>query len=206
MMRIKHILGLIVMLGAVFSATGAETADGLLRKAAAAINGTSGLTASFTLNYGSQKVAGTIQAAGKKFALQTSSTSTWYDGKSMWTYNAKNAETTLMNPTLQEVAEANPLSIVNSYSANFTAAFAKGQTKGSKTIVLTPKSRRLGYKSVHVMIPDGAVFPSRLVIVPSNGQKVTVSISQVKTGQKLADATFVYPMKKYPKAEIVDLR
>lgn len=206
MMRIKYILGLIVMLGAVFSATGAETADGLLRKAAAAINGTSGLTASFTLDYGSQKVAGTMQAAGKKFALQTSSTSTWYDGKSMWTYNAKNAETTLMNPTLQEVAEANPLSIVNSYSTNFTAAFAKGQTKGSKTIVLTPKSRRLGYKSVHVMIPDGAVFPSRLVIVPSNGQKVTVSISQVKTGQKLADATFVYPKTKYPKAEIVDLR
>ncbi len=204
--KIKYILGLILMLGVTFSLSAAETADGLLKKAAAGINGSTGLTASFTLDYGSQKVTGTMKSAGKKFALQTSSTSTWYDGKSMWTYNAKNAETTLMNPTAQEVAEANPLTIVNSYSTNFTAAFAKGQTKGSKTIVLTPKSKQLGYKSVHVTIPDGSVYPSKLVIVPTSGQKVTVSITQVKSGQKLPETTFVYPKSKYPKVEIVDLR
>ncbi len=203
---LRYILGLVMILGLALSVSAAETADGMLKKAAGAINGSTGLTASFTLDYGSQKVTGTMKASGKKFALQTSSTSTWYDGKNMWTYNAKNAETTLMTPTPQEVAEANPLSIVNSYSANFTAAFAKTQPKGSKTIVLTPKSKQSGYRSVHVTIPDGSVFPSKLVVIPSSGQKVTVSISQVKTGQKLPEATFVYPKAKYPKAEIVDLR
>ncbi len=204
--RFKYILGLVMILGVAVSMSAAETADGMLKKAAAGINGTSGLSASFTLDYGSQKVTGTMKAAGKKFALQTSSTSTWYDGKNMWTYNANNNETTLMNPTPQEVAEANPLSIVNSYSANFTAAFAKTQTKGNKTIVLTPKSKQTGYKSVHVTIPDGSTFPTRLVVIPTSGQKVTVTISQVKSGLKLPDATFVYPKAKYPKAEIVDLR
>lgn len=203
--KILVILGVMIW-GVAASATAAETADAMLKKAAAGINGSVGLTASFTLDYGSQKVSGTLKAAGKKFALQTSTASTWYDGKNMWTYNAKNAETTLMNPTAQEVTEANPLSIVNSYSSNFIAAFAKGQTKGCKTIVLTPKSKQLGYKSVHVSIPDGSVYPSKLVIVPSSGQKVTVSITQVKSGQKLPDATFVYPKSKYPKVEIVDLR
>lgn len=201
----KILIALMITVSAL-SAYAAETADGMLKKAAAGINGTTGLTASFTLDYGSQKVAGTLKASGKKFALQTSSTSTWYDGKNMWTYNAKNAETTLINPTAQEVAEANPLSIVNSYSSNFTAAFAKGQVKGTKTIVLTPKSKKIGYKSVHVTIPDGSVYPSKLVIIPSNGQKMSVSISQVKSGQKLPEATFVYPKSKYPKVEIVDLR
>ncbi len=207
-MMIRKILIIlsIVILGASAAASAAETADGMLRKAATSISGSSGLTASFTLDYGSQKVSGTMKAAGRKFALQTSSSSTWYDGKNMWTYNAKNAETTLMNPTAQEVAEANPLSIVNSYSSNFTAAFAKGQAKGSKTIILTPKSKQMGYKSVHVTIPDGAVYPSKLVIVPISGQKVTVTISQVKSGQKLPDSSFVYPKSKYPKVEIVDLR
>lgn len=203
--KVLIILGVVIW-GVAFSAAAAETADGMLRKAATRINGSSGLTASFTLDYGNQKVSGTMKAAGKKFALQTSSTSTWYDGKNMWTYNAKNAETTLMNPTAQEVAEANPLSIVNSYYSNFTAAFAKGQAKGSKTIVLTPKSKQMGYKSVHVTIPDGSVYPSKLVIVPISGQKVTVTITQVKSVQKLPDATFVYPKSKYPKVEIVDLR
>ena len=184
----------------------AETADGLLRKAAAAVNSANGLTASFSLDYGQQKLTGTLKASGRKFAIQTSSTSTWFDGKNMWTFNSRSKETTLMNPTPQEVAEANPLSIVNSYSSSFTAAFAKTQTKGSKTIVLTPKSKQSGYKSVHVTIPDGSSFPSKLIVIPSSGQKVTVSVSQVKTGQKLADATFVYPKSKYPNVEIIDLR
>lgn len=203
---LKYIVGLVIVIGLTAPSYGAETADGMLKRAAAEINGTAGLTASFTLDYGSQKVSGTMKTAGKKFALQTSSASTWYDGKNMWTYNANNAETTLMIPTSQEVAEANPLSLVNSYSANFTAAFAKAQIKGSKTIVLTPKSKRTGYKSVHITIPDGSVYPSKIVVVPTSGQKVTVTISQVKKGQKLPESTFVYPKSKYPKAEIIDLR
>ena len=203
---LRYILSLVMILGAAVPIWSADTADGLLKKAAAGINSAEGLTASFMLDYGSQKVAGTLKASGKRFTLQTSSSSTWYDGKSMWTYNASNNETTLMTPTPQEVAEANPLSIVNSYSSSFTAAFAKSQTKGSKTIILTPKSKQLGYKSVHVTIPDGSTFPSRLVVVPTSGQKVSVSITQVKKGQKLPESTFVYPKSKYPKAEIVDLR
>ncbi|MDE6696943.1 MAG: outer-membrane lipoprotein carrier protein LolA [Muribaculaceae bacterium] len=203
---LRYILGIVVILAFSISSNGAETADGILKKAAAGINGSSGITAAFTLDYGSQKVSGTIKASGKKFALQTSSASTWYDGKNMWTYNVRNSETTLMTPTAQEIAEANPLSIVNSYTANFTAAFAKTQNKGSKTIVLTPKSKKLGYKSVHVTIPDGSIFPSKLVIIPSSGQIVTVTISQVKKDLKLPDATFIYPKSKYPKVEIVDLR
>lgn len=202
---LRYIVMGVMVLAMAFGAA-AETADGILRKAATAINGAGGLTAAFTLDYGQQKLSGTLKTSGKKFALQTPSTSTWYDGKSMWTYNQKNNETTLMTPTQQEVTEANPLSIVNSYSTSFTAAFAKGQTKGSKTIVLTPKSKQSGYKSVHVTIPDGSSFPSKLVVIPSSGQKVTVGISQVKTGQKLAESTFVYPKTKYPKTEIVDLR
>ncbi len=205
-MNRKILMILAGLLLATFGIHAAETADGMLKKAAAGINGTSGLTASFTLDYGQQKVTGTMKAAGKKFALQTSSTSIWYDGKSMWTYNAKTAETTLMNPTPQEVAEANPLSIVNSYSSNFIATFAKSQIKGSKTIVLTPKSKQSGYKSVHVTIPNGSAYPSKLVVIPTSGQKVTVTITQVKNGHKLPNATFVYPKSKYPKVEIVDLR
>ncbi len=202
----RYILGVLMIFGVALSLSAAETADEVLKKAAKAINNAGGLTASFSLDYGQQKLSGTLKASGKKFALQTASNSTWYDGKSMWTYNSKSNETTLMTPTAQEVGEANPLSIVNSYSASFTAAFAKSQAKGSKTLVLTPKSKHLGYKSVHVTIPDGSSFPTKLVIIPSSGQKVTVTISQVKTGVKLAESTFVYPKSKFPKAEIVDLR
>lgn len=206
MRKLKYIL--VLFLALVVSAPGiaGETADQVLRKCASGINGANGLSASFTMSYGKQKVTGTIKASGKMFVLQTSSSSTWYDGKNMWTYNSNNRETTLMTPTASEVAEANPLSLVNSYSSLFVASYAKGQIKGCKTIVLTPKSKRSGYQSVHITVPDGSVFPSKLIVVPTSGQKVTITISNVKTSQKLAASTFAYPKSKYPNVEIVDIR
>lgn len=183
----------------------AETADQILQRVAAGINGSKGLTASFTMEYGKQKVNGTIKSSGKMFVLQTTSTSTWYDGKSMWTYNVKNNETTLMTPTSAEVAESNPLSLVNSYSS-FTASFSKNQIKGSKTILLTPKSKKMGYQSVYLTISDRSNFPSKLVVIPSSGEKITITITKVENSGKLPVSTFVYPKSKYPKAEIIDLR
>lgn len=197
---------LLTLIFSTASLSGAETADQILKKASAAINNANGLSASFNIDYGTQRLTGTLKTSGKMFVLQTSSSSTWYDGKNMWTFNAKNNETTLINPTAQEVAEANPLLLVNSYSMQFVASFAKNQTKGNKTILLTPKSKSIGYKSVMVTIPDGSNYPSMLVVVPSSGQTVKISISNVRTSQKFSNSTFVYPKSKYPKAEIVDLR
>lgn len=197
---------LLTLIFSTASLSGAETADQILKKASAAINNANGLSASFNIDYGTQRLTGTLKTSGKMFVLQTSSSSTWYDGKNMWTFNAKNNETTLINPTAQEVAEANPLLLVNSYSMQFVASFAKNQTKGNKTILLTAKSKSIGYKSVLVTIPDGSNYPSMLVVVPSSGQTVKINISNVRTSQKFSNSTFVYPKSKYPKAEIVDLR
>lgn len=206
MIHVRNFLFLLTLIFSTASLSGAETADQILKKASAAINNANGLSASFNIDYGTQRLTGTLKTSGKMFVLQTSSSSTWYDGKNMWTFNAKNNETTLINPTAQEVAEANPLLLVNSYSMQFVASFAKNQTKGNKTILLTPKSKSIGYKSVMVTIPDGSNYPSMLVVVPSSGQTVKINISNVRTSQKFSNSTFVYPKSKYPKAEIVDLR
>lgn len=206
MRYVRNLLFLLTLMLSTASLSGAETADQILKKASAAINNANGLSASFNIDYGTQRLTGSLKTSGKMFVLQTSSSSTWFDGKNMWTFNAKNNVTTLINPTAQEVAEANPLLLVNSYSAQFTASFAKNQTKGCKTILLTPKSKSIGYKSVLVTIPDGSNYPSKLVVVPTSGQTVKISISNVRTSQKFSNSTFVYPKSKYPKAEIVDLR
>lgn len=183
-----------------------ESADAVLSRVAKAVKTADGVSASFSLSSGGQNLSGTLKSSGSKFSLVTSSTSVWYDGKTMWTYNSKTNETTVTLPTSAELAEVNPLYIVNAYSNNFTAAYAKNQTKGNKTIVMTPKSKKLGYKSVHVTIPDRSSFPSQLVVIPSSGQKITVRIDKVSTGVKLSSSAFEYPKSKYPKAEIVDLR
>lgn len=197
---------LILLLSFSVQANCAETAESIMKKAASAVTNANGLSASFSLASGNQIITGTLISSGSKFALKSSTISTWYDGKTMWTLNSKSNETTMTYPTTSELAEANPLLIVNSYSNNFTAAFAKSQTAGSRTIILTPKSKKLGYKSVHVTIPNGGSFPTQIVVIPTSGQRIKISISKVKTGQKFTASSFVYPHQKYPNTEVVDLR
>lgn len=202
--RYLVILGLIM--GLCCQAKAAETADEVLKRVETAIKTADGISASFTITSGSHRLAGSMKSSGDKFALETSSVSTWYDGKTMWTYNAGNKETTVTTPTASELADANPLFIVKAYSSNFTAAFAKSQAKGSTTIVLTPKSKKLGYKSVYMTIPDNSSFPSQVIAVSLSGQRIIITISQTKKGIKFQSSTFTYPKSKYPNAEIVDLR
>lgn len=203
---LRYLMIAIAAIGFSMNLSAAETAEAILKKAATAIKNAGGLSASFSLTSGNHKLTGTMKSSATKFSLETSTTSTWYDGKTMWTYNGNTKETTVTIPAQSELAEANPLYIVNAYSNNFTASFSKSQSKGSKTIVLTPKSKKLGYKSVHITIPDKSSFPSQVVVIPQSGQRISISISQVKTGVKFTASTFVYPKSKYPKAEIVDLR
>lgn len=198
------IAGVFMILGA--GGMTAQTADQLLMKAADAINSAKGVSASFTMEAGGEKLSGTLKASGSKFCLLTASSCSWYDGKTMWTYNPRTRETTVTTPTASELAEANPLYLVRSYSGNFTASYAKSQTKGSRTVVLTPKSKKSGYRSVHLLIPDKSSFPSAVMVNPLSGQKISVTISQVRTSQAIAASQFVYPKSKYPGVEIVDLR
>lgn len=203
---LKYLIMAVVFLLPASADMTAQTADALLRKSANAIKGANGLTATFTMISGGEKVTGTMKSSGSRFSLESSVSSTWYDGKTMWTYNASTNETTMMHPTPAELAESNPLYIVNTYAGNFTAEYAKSQVKGSKTIILTPKSKKIGYKSVYLTIPDSGSFPSQITINPMSGQRITISITGVKTGQRFPANAFMYPKSKYPKAEIVDLR
>lgn len=189
-----------------FSTYGAETAAQFMEKAAAKIKSAGGLSANFMMTSGQYTSKGSIKTEGTKFRIESSQIGTWYDGKTMWTYNSNTNETTIINPTPQELAETNPLALVNTYTNSFTASFAKSHPKGGHTIVLTPKSRKLGYKSVHVTISDATGLPASVVVVPTSGQRVSISISDVKTKQKFGAATFTYPKGRYPKAEINDMR
>lgn len=206
MRNVKAVAAVAMMIIFGIGTMAGQTADAVLKKVSAAISNAGGLSSGFAMSSGGTTLKGTLKSDGDRFSIETPSSSVWFDGKTMWTHNSRTNETTVTTPTATELAEANPLHLVKAYTGSFTAAFAKSQTKGSKTIVLTPKSKKLGYKSVHVTIPDGSSFPSQLVVIPSSGQKIVVRISSVKTRQKYAAAAFAYPSARYKGVEIVDLR
>ncbi|MCM1377265.1 MAG: outer-membrane lipoprotein carrier protein LolA [Clostridium sp.] len=186
------------------NAAATETASQLLSRASSKISSSGGLQASFSLS-GGVSTSGTIYSSGKKFAIISGASSSWYNGSSLWTYNPAVKETTLVTPTSAELQESNPLLYVGGAS-KFNAAFVKGSPAGTKMIQLLPKSKKTGVKRIIVTLNAKTLIPSKIVVYPSTGGAVTLSISNVKLGVKFAASTFVYPAKKYPGVTVVDLR
>lgn len=189
---------------AVPGASGAETAAQLLNRCSARISKAGGIQASFRIT-GAASASGTLYSQGRHFSVISNASSSWYDGLHLWTYNPSTNETTLVKPTAGELREANPLSFVGAAS-QFNAAYASTSPAGTKTVVLTPKSKKLGVKSVTLTINARSLLPSKIVVVPSSGQAINLSITGIAIGKKFAASVFKYPAKKYPKAIIVDLR
>ena len=94
------------------------TADQVLAQAVSKISGAKGVTAQFSLSGSGISGSGTIKAQGGKFSVTMPGIQVWYNGKDLYTYNKKTSETTLVKPTAQELAEANPLAYVGNASKN----------------------------------------------------------------------------------------
>lgn len=210
-MKVRFIRTILLVFATLFAAgiaSAVETATQVAMRSSQLLQRASGVRVEFTLDSQGNRLNGTLVSAGNKFAITTPGMSTWYDGKTMWTYNSRTGETTITNPTAAEVAETNPFSLIAAGTGKFSAFYAKKQpAKGKgRRVVLTAKGKQLGVKSVAVTIADGTYMPTNIVVTPLSGTPTTVNIKRLNTKSNFSASDFVYPTGKYPKAEIIDLR
>ena len=88
-------------------------AKSILDKTAEAFRKAGGVKADFTVKVITDGLIegvehGTIQLKGEKFVLKTTDIVTWFDGKTQWSYVAKNDEVNVSNPTQEELQQINP--------------------------------------------------------------------------------------------------
>lgn len=204
--KLYKILTVVALLMLPVIAWGAPSAEQVMAKASSALLKGGGVTATYTYKQGGQSSSGTLKVKGKKFAILTKGNSLWYDGKTMWSYDAYENEVTLTNPTAGELASMNPYALVSSYKKDYTVRLVTGKIKGTYNVQLTPKSKNNPVKSATLCLRASNYMPVRLDVTSRDGSKNTIIVSDIRTGQSLPDATFRYPAKSHPKARTVDLR
>ncbi len=187
-------------------ASGAETAAQVMRRASALLDRATGVSADFSLTSGGRTVKGSLKSSAAGFAIVTNGYSAWYDGRNLWTYNPSTVETTLVNPTAAELREVNPIMMVAGYEKDFTASYSKTPAAGCYGVVLTPKNAKTGLKSVVVQLDKRTYIPKTITVNPRSGASTVVAISSLRTDSRFQKSDFTYPSKKYPKAELIDLR
>ena len=181
------------------------TPEQVAQKAASVISTAKGLTATFTVRSGGAETKGSVRSSGTRFVVSMPQVSTWYNGKSLYTYNPRTSETTVTTPTAQELAESNPLLYVRGGGSGFTYRFSTVKRTGKYVVDLIPRDNKSGIKKLTFTINSSNFNIEKIDVLSSSGT-TSVTVTSFKTGAALPQKEFEYPASKYPKVEIIDLR
>ena len=156
---------------------------------------------------GSQE--GTLMLQGTCFYLDCGGVKSWFDGKTQWSYVGENEEVTISTPTPEELQSVNPYAILTSYRQHYNYQYKGVKNQGGKSnyeILLTPRTSGNHEISSVVLHISTAYQPADISVKQSNGEQQKFIIRSYKTVQGLTAASFRFDAKKYPNAEIIDMR
>lgn len=198
---------LIFLLSSVITAFAAPkatpSAEDVYKSCISKVSAAKSMRVGFSLSASGHAAVGKLVTKGSKFAVTFPGLGTWYDGKSIWSYSAKNKETTVWTPSKTELAESNPMLYI-SMASEFNVSSAKS-SGGVTTVILSPKRRSAGVKSVTLTINNSTSLPKKLVI--NTGRETsTITVNSVSLNPKVADSEFNYPKASYPSVPVTDLR
>jgi outer membrane lipoprotein-sorting protein len=212
---------LIISLIGLFTATPAfaqkdAKAKELLDKTSAALGQSGGLSASFTVNINDgvnkikQSFEGQIFVKGEKFYLDTPDQAVYFDGKTQWAYNKSVNEVNILEPQSQDVQTLNPVSVFDLYKTDCDYKY-KGekisiQKQKVQEVSLLLKNNKEGIRQVDIQIKPDDRMPVFFLIINKDKSEYRIYINKYQTKLNLSDSQFVFDTKKYPKAEVNDLR
>ena len=187
----------------------------VLEKTAEAFKKAGGVRVDFTLKAVNDghlegRENGIIQLKGEKFMLKTSETTTWFDGKTQWSYMVRNDEVNVSNPTQEELQQINPYTFLYMYQKGFSYKLGTMKTFRGKAIwevVLTAKDKAQDLERITLYVTKEGYEPLYILLQQrAHPTRNAITVTGYQTGQKYADTLFTFDRKQYPSAEIIDLR
>lgn len=166
-------------------------------------------TAEHIVNGTSQgTVSGEMIIAGEMFQIQTEQTTTWFDGKNQWTYLHDNNEVNVSTPTPSELQSMNPYAFLNIYKQGFNYTVSNGTLRNNPvyTIRLTAESKDNDLQEILLDVTQRYYTPYCIRLRQKDNSWTKIVVRSFKDKQKFDKKDFTFPEKKFPGAEIIDLR
>lgn len=211
-MTCKRILPSFLLVLFPFLTLSAQSAREVLDAAAARMTASGGVRAQFkaTQYNGStpqEETSGTMLISGRKFQVQTSDITTWFDGTTQWAMMRNTGEVNVSEPTEEEQAAMNPSALVGIYKKGYSSKLRKGNLRGkpSYEVYLKAKSKQAAFSEIYVDVEQGS-FDPLCFRAKKDGNWMRLVINSFQAGLTLPAATFTFPAKDYPDIEVIDLR
>ena len=198
----RIVLSLFFVCG-LFLSVSAQSAKEVLDKCAATVSSKDGIQADFTMSSAQYaSTSGSISVKGQMFGASTSVASMWFDGKTLWTYMAKNDEVSVTTPTAARLQTLNPYNFINLYKQGFKYTMTKSDR--TYNVHLTAKDKNRGVQEMFITVDKSSYHPTEVKLLQKQ-KWTTFTISNLKV-TKLTDDAFRFNSKDFPSAEVIDLR
>ena len=184
-MKMKRIVFALVVMLFALAASAAESAGAFLDRVAGRLKSAPRLLAAYVLTTDGVSQSGNLTVEGNMFVLDS--------------------ETTVTEPTAEEVAQVNPFAIIAAFRRNYNASFLPSAS-GVKKVKLTAKARGSDISTVVVTVSEKSLDPSEIVLTMASNQVILIRIKSLRNVAKLPASTFRYDPKSYPGVEVIDLR
>ena len=182
----------------------------ILDRAADAFRREGSIKITFSVRAPEGNTNGSIRLKGDKFLLETEGVTTWFDGRTQWSYLASSDEVNVSEPTPEELQSINPYSWLSLYKQDYKLKVAKTGNASDDTaykVVMNATKRSQDMQCIILYIEKGSFRPLKLSMVQRGSKDVAVVfINSYQTGKNYDDSLFVFDRKAYPTAELVDLR
>ena len=182
----------------------------ILDRAADAFRREGGVKITFSVRAPEGNTNGSIRLKGDKFLLETEGVTTWFDGRTQWSYLASSDEVNVSEPTPEELQSINPYSWLSLYKQDYKLKVAKTGNASDDTaykVVMNATKRSQDMQCIILYIEKGSFRPLKLSMVKRGSKDAAVVfINSYQTGKNYDDSLFVFDRKAYPTAELVDLR
>lgn len=153
--------------------------------------------------------SGVVNLKGTKYRINVTGQEIFSDGNTAWTYD-KGSNEVQINKIERSATTITPQKMfTNFYDKDFlykTNPDVKVNGKTLQEIELTPIDKTKPFFKVLVHIDKATQTIRQTKVFEKNGNRYTYSIVSMQTNTALPDALFAFDPKRYPKAEIVDLR
>ncbi|MEA4982391.1 MAG: LolA-like putative outer membrane lipoprotein chaperone [Paludibacter sp.] len=154
----------------------------------------------------SQQVSGTFILKSNQFYLEMEEAQVWFNGKTQWALLKESNEVSITEPTEQELAETNPVSILSALKKVSKIQFGKTKNEKHHIIVMTPKTKNATFSNVEVQLVKASGNLFSIFIQQKNGMSNHLSLFNYQKKVAVSQNTFVFDKTRFKGVTVNDLR
>ena len=165
-----------------------------------------GVEMAFTTTSPEGETEGVIRLKGEKFMLETDEALTWFDGRTQWSYLLSSDEVNVSEPTPEELQSIHPYSWFSMYKQGYALKLESADAT-SYGITMTAMDKMSTLQRVTLYVDRTTEQPCRLsLLMQGSSEPTEIVVRKYRSDCSYPDSFFVFDKKKYPTAEVIDLR